>query len=223
MRSWACSSEWASPSPQSATGSVLLLEPDCQGAGGEGKQEEWACAPAPHLMAGHLLRSEGTAPSASRTGHRNWTQRKLNPNPSFTISSGTLSKPVTLRVISFSSGKYKVENDPSLQNELLWKPEEIMDFKWLGNHKVHHKSHNSNLPPSVSFLRWRLASGLLRWPRWKWCKVANKRSLAWGSHGGLSERPSHLVALGKLILLLPQAGPWEVSGQVNSWLIGRIL
>ena len=98
---------------------VLFLEPDCQGAGGDGKQEEWACAPAPHLMAGRLLRSEGTAPNASRTGHRNWTQRKLEPNPSFTISSGTLSKSVTLRVISFSSGKYKVENDPSLQNELL--------------------------------------------------------------------------------------------------------
>ena len=58
-----------------------------------------------------------------------------------------------------------MENDPSLNNELLQKPEEIMGFKWLGNHKVYHKSRNSGLPPSVSFLRWELASGLLRWPR----------------------------------------------------------
>ena len=174
MRSWACSSEWASPSPQSATGSVLFLKPDCRGAGGEGKQEEWAYVPAHHLMAGHLLRSEGAAFSASRTGHRNWTQRKLDPNPSFTISSGTLSKSIMSWVISFSSRKYKVENDPSLNNELLQKPEEIMGFKWLGNHKVYHKSRNSGLPPSVSFLRWELASGLLRWPRWEQCQMADK-------------------------------------------------
>ena len=59
----------------------------------------------------HMLRSEGEAFSASRTGHRNWTQRKLNPNPSLTVSSAALGKSVMLWVISFSSGKYKVDND----------------------------------------------------------------------------------------------------------------
>ena len=58
-----------------------------------------------------LLRSERTASSASGTGHRNWTQRKLDPNPSFTVSSGALRESVMLWVISFSSRGFKVDND----------------------------------------------------------------------------------------------------------------
>ena len=50
--------------------------------------------PVPHPKAGRLLRSEGAASSASRTGPRNWTQRKLDPNPSFTVATGALGKSV---------------------------------------------------------------------------------------------------------------------------------
>ena len=48
------------------------------------------------LKARGLLRSERTASSDSGTGHRNWTQRKLNSNPSFTVSSGALNKSIIL-------------------------------------------------------------------------------------------------------------------------------
>ena len=79
----------------------------------EGK-ESGKNGPVPPLSrlpkAGRLLRSEGAASSASRTGHRNWTQRKLNPNPSFTVSSGALKKSVMLGVISFSSRGFKVDD-----------------------------------------------------------------------------------------------------------------
>ena len=77
--------------PQPATGSVLFLEAEVVGAGRV--KESRKNRPFP-LKARGLLRSEGTASSASRTDHRNQTQRKLHS--SFTVSSGTLKKQVTL-------------------------------------------------------------------------------------------------------------------------------
>ena len=77
--------------PQPATGSVLFLEAEVVGAGG--MKESRKNRPSP-VKAQGLLRSEGTASSASRTDQRNQTQRKLHS--SFTVSSGTLKKQVTL-------------------------------------------------------------------------------------------------------------------------------
>ena len=65
---------------------------------GEGK-ESGKNGPVPHPRAGRLLRSEGAASSASRTGPRNWTQRKLDPNTSFTVSSGASGKSVVSDLI----------------------------------------------------------------------------------------------------------------------------
>lgn len=85
-----------------------------------------------------------------------------------------------------------------------------MNFKWFVNCKAHHKSYDllfCVLPErKICF-----------WPvEMAWVKeVPNDghefQVGPWGSHGGQSERLSHLVALGKLILLLPQTGPWKIS------------
>lgn len=79
MRSWAWNSEWGLPSPQPATASVLFLEHKGVGEGeGTGKQEELACpskTQAPAQKWGNRMKV------ALRKDCRNWTQRKLDPNP----------------------------------------------------------------------------------------------------------------------------------------------
>ena len=62
----------------------------------------------------------------------------------------------------------------SLKEKLMQRSEEIKGFKLLGNYKAHNKIHSCDLPPSVSFLRRGLASGLLRWPGSKWCQMVDK-------------------------------------------------
>ena len=73
----------------------MRLEPRVDGGKGpkkvvklEGKESKNS-GPVP-LKTEHMLRNEGAAFSASRAVHRNRTQRKLDPNPSFTVSSGAL-------------------------------------------------------------------------------------------------------------------------------------
>ena len=87
-----------------------------------------------------------------------------------------------------------------------------MDFKWFVNCKAYHKSYNHDLLFCALPER-----EICFWPvEMAWVKEVTNDGYEvqvgpWGSHGGQSERPSHLVARGKLILLLPQTGPWKIS------------
>ena len=74
-------------------------------------------------------------------------------------------------------------------------------------------------PASPVPSRWFFTTGPQSGAQW-WIRV---RSWALGQQGGHPEGPSHLIALGRLILLLPQTDPWEVSREVDSWLMGTVL
>lgn len=80
----------------------------------------------------------------------------------------------------------------SLKQKLMQRSKEIKGFKWLGNHKAHHKIHSCDLP-SVSFLRQKYASGLLRWPGSKWDQMVDKsQKLGPGAAMEVSQKGPHI-------------------------------
>ena len=111
----------------------------------------------------------------------------------------------------------------SLKEKLMQRSEEIKGFKWLGNHKAHHKIHSCDLPPSVSFLRNLLLAcwdGLGQSGAKWWIRV---RRWAQGSHWPRPERPSHSQPWAGLSCFPLKLAPGKSAGQVDSWLISTVL
>ena len=117
----------------------------CWDRGSEEKQEEWAFPHPPRQGICSEVREQHPMPLGYVTGtglRGNWNQTPALPSP-----VGPWVNELCCEWFRFHPEYLKWTMTPSLKENLLYRSEEIMDFKWLGNHKAHHKSHSCDLPP----------------------------------------------------------------------------